>query len=70
MNAYKALTYILLPVRPRGLSLSTSGTVKLTWQDNSAIELGFSIEKREGLDDRFIEIARLSPDSSPIVIIQ
>ena len=60
INAYNALTQDLIPVRPTGLSISNNqGSVTLSWQDNSSIEDGFIIERKEGLNNLYWEIARL-----------
>ncbi|MCX8129801.1 MAG: S-layer homology domain-containing protein [Clostridia bacterium] len=51
---------------PTGLQalVSTGGEIKLIWEDNSRNETGFAVERKAGIDGKWIEIAFLPSNTS------
>jgi hypothetical protein len=48
--------------KPFGGDFESPGQVKLTWKDNSADELGFKIERKNGIGGTYSEIATVGPN--------
>jgi titin len=61
-NEANAVTLQALPAAPAALTLGavTSGSIALTWKDIATNEMGYLVERSEGMDGNFTEVAQLS----------
>ena len=57
-------TPVYPPLPPRLLTAKAGGGVSLTWQANDESEDGFALERRTGLDQPWIEIAKVSANQT------
>jgi titin len=60
-NEVTAVTLQAWPAAPAALTLGavTSGSVALTWKDMATNETGYLLERSEGTDNNFIQVAQL-----------
>lgn len=68
INAFNAMNSPLIPVRPSGLEASISlNSVILKWQDNSSFEDGFKVERKDGSESSYYEIATVQSNANTYI---
>jgi subtilisin family serine protease len=62
INAYKALSAMIMPAAPGSLTATAAGTssINLTWIDHATNETGFKIERRTGAGGAYAEIGTVN----------